>query len=244
MTMPYYGVTLVRYSDPDRKSLAHAAAVYLGKPDTDNTRRPLTMIKKRDALTIFRGESARFEFRTSKVVFDHLVRYSTLNMVACGGLRANLATEFVVPPEILGTPMEDLVRGIGNDSLEIYRALAGGIDPETQEPTEKLRLQAARSVAPMSVKLHYVMEFNFGTLIEAVFPQRIWTPGAQLDTRLVVEEMYSHVFGQDPELWGLIYDYYGPEFQTWVRAFQKMKKDDPAGVQAILDKYPVKSMWK
>ncbi len=63
----------------------------------------------------------------------------------------------------------------------------------------------------MSVQLHYVFEFNLGTLIEAIFPQRIWTPGAQLDTKQVVQRMYELVHEQDPEMWDLIYDYYGPE---------------------------------
>lgn len=238
-----FEVKLLRYTDPDRKSLAHAAAVYLGKPDTDNVRRPLAMVKKRDALNIFRGESARFEFRATKIVYDHLVTYTTLNMRACGGLRANKATEFVAPPEILGTDIEGTIRDIGREHLEAYLALTEGIDPETKDPTQKVRLQAARSVAPMSVKLHFIIEFNFATLAESLFPQRIWTPGAQLDTYQVVMEMWNLVYEQDPELWNTFYNYYGPEFRAWQAAFGKLMKDDPALLHSILDKYPQRSMW-
>ena len=238
-----FEVKLIRYSDPDRKSLAHAAAVYLGKPDTDNVRRPLSLIKKRDALTIFRGESARFEFKASKVVYDHLVTYTTLNMRACGGLRANKAQEFVAPPEVLGTDIEATIKEVGQQHLEAYLALTEGIDPATKEPTEKLRLQAARSVAPMSVKLHFIIEFNFATLAEALFPQRIWTPGAQLDTYQVALEMYQLVYNQDPELWNTFFTYYGPDFRTWVAAYGRLLREDPVTLRTILNRYPQRSMW-
>ncbi|GKU79328.1 FAD-dependent thymidylate synthase [Paenibacillus sp. L3-i20] len=239
-----FEVNLLRYSDPDRKHLAHAAAVYLGKPDTSNVRRPLTLVKKRDALNIFRGESARFEIKASKVVYDHLVTYTTANMRACGGLRANRATEFVLPPEIpYESPLYADIEKVGNAHLAAYLDFANGIDPATQEPTEKMRLQAARAVAPMSVKLHFIIEFNFATLAEALFPQRIWTPGAQLDTYQVALEMFRLVHETDRELWDTFYNYYGPDFRTWAAAYGKLMKEDPAQLRSILEKYPMKSMW-
>jgi hypothetical protein len=236
-------VKLIRYTDADRKSLAHAAAVYLGKEDVENTRRPLSIIKKQDTLAIFRGEHARFEFWTSKVVYDHLVTYTTMEMRACAGLRANLATEFVPPVEVIGTEWEEAITRRGENALDVYQCLIEGIDPENAHPTEKVRLQAARSVAPVSVRLHYMIQFNLATLIEALFPQRLWTPGAQLDTHLIAREMFYLVSDQDPELWGLIEEYYGTEAQAWKRMYHRLRKDDPELVTQLLQRYPMKSLW-
>jgi hypothetical protein len=162
-------------------------------------------------------------------------------MRACGGLRANEATIFIPPAE----DEDPIYREIGERHLATYQSLVHGIDPETNDPIKKKRLQAARSVAPMSVQLHYVFEFNLGTLIEAIFPQRIWTPGAQQDTKKVVQKMYDLVHEQDPELWDVIYDYYGPEAQSWKKVRQKLRKEDPEMFAQIMSKYGImKSMWE
>lgn len=233
-------VSLLRYSDPTREHLAKSAAVYLGKPDHDNTRRPLGIIKKDHSLAIFRGEHARFEFKTSKVVYDHLITYTTANMRACGGLRANEAQVFVPPVE----DTDPIYKEIGEQHLANYQSLVRGIDPQTDDPIKKKRLQAARSVAPMSVELHYIFEFNLGTLIEAVFPQRLWIPGAQQDTKEVAQLMFDLVYEQDPELWDLIVDKYGPEAQAWKKARAKLQKKDPELYKQILSEYgSMKSMW-
>ena len=235
-----FQVKLLRYTDPERRSLAHAAAVYLGKPDVDNVKRPLNIIKKGDALAIFRGESARFEFYTSKVVYDHLITYTTLNMRACGGLRANEATVFVPPAE----DDDPVFRELGERHLEAYHSLVRGIDPQTEDPVGKKRLQAARSIAPISVQLHYLLDFNLATLIEAVFPQRIWSPGAQLDTREVVEEMFALVRSVDPELWDLVHDHYGPEAHAWKRLRYRLRREKPELYRQILQEFgAVRSMW-
>lgn len=238
--MSDFKLRLLRYTDPDRTSLAHAAAVYLGKADTDNVKRPLNILKKGDTLAIFRGESARFEFWTSKVVYDHLITYTTLNLRACGGLRANEATVFVPP----GEDDDPIYRELGEKHLAAYRQLVHGIDPQTENAIDKKRLQAARYIAPVSVQLHYVLDVNFATLIEAMFPQRIWSPGAQHDTREVVEEMYRSVRERDPELWDLVYEYYGPEAHAWKRLRAKLKKEDPDLYERILRDYgAARSMW-
>ena len=238
--MSPFAVALVRYSDTERRSLAHAAAVYLGKSDTDNVKRPLGIIKKGDTLAIFRGESARFEFFTSKVVYDHLVTYTTMNMRACGGLRANEATVFVPP----GEDDDPVYSEIGEKHLQAYRNLVHGIDPQTEDPVAKKRLQAARYVAPVSVQLHYLLDINFATLIEAIFPQRIWSPGAQYDTRQVVEQMFQLVRRQDPELWDLVYEYYGPEAYAWKRMRMKLKRERPDLYEELLKEFGVvRSMW-
>lgn len=233
-------VKLLRYSDPDRKSLAHAAAIYLNKPDTENVKRPLSLIRKGDTLAIFRGEHARFEFRTSKIVYDHLITYTTLNMRACGGLRGNRADVFVPP---VSDP-DPLLKAVGEQHLYAYQELLKGVNPLTGEGILPRKKEVARSVAPMSVELHYVLEFNFATLIEAVFPQRIWAPGAQPDTKQVVQEMFELVYEQDPELWGLVKEYYGPEALAWKKVRAKLKKEDPVLYDHLLQRYGVmKSMW-
>ena len=238
--MSDFRLKLLRYSDPDRRSLAHAAAVYLGKTDVENVKRPLSILKKGDTLAIFRGESARFEFWTSKVVYDHLITYTTLNMRACGGLRANEATVFVPP----GEDDDPIYRELGEKHLAAYRQLVHGIDPQTENAVEKKRLQAARYIAPVSVQLHYVLDVNFATMIESMFPQRIWTPGAQHDTRQVVEAMFRQVREQDPELWDLVYEYYGPEAHAWKRLRVKLKKEKPDLYEQIMEDFGVtRSMW-
>ncbi|PWI57924.1 FAD-dependent thymidylate synthase [Sulfoacidibacillus thermotolerans] len=238
--MSQFQVKLLRYTDPDRRSLAHAAAVYLGKEDVDNVKRPLSIIRKGDTLAIFRGESARFEFYTSKVVYDHLITYTTLNMRACGGLRANEATVFIPP----GEDSDPIYQQLGEAHLSAYRQLVHGLDPQTEDPIAKKRLQAARYIAPVSVQLHYVLDVNFATLIEAMFPQRIWSPGAQYDTRKVVQEMFRLVHEQDPELWDLVYEYYGPEAYAWKRLRSKLKRERPELFDQIMKEFGgVRSMW-
>lgn len=236
-------VKLLRYTDPDRKSLAKAAAIFLGKDDEDNVKRPLNLLKNGHT-SIFRGEHARFEFWTSKVVYDHLVTYTTLEMRACGGFRANEAGEFVIPLEAVGTEFEQQIYRVGNSHLIDYRNMISGIDPETHEPQQKMRLQAARAVAPISVQIHYILQFNFLTLMEAVFPQRIWEPGSQPDTKEVVQMMFALVWEQDHELWELAREIFGPEAIAWKKLRYKLKNDDPELFDQIMQKYgQMKSMW-
>jgi hypothetical protein len=70
-----FKIVMTRYSDPKRLNLARSAAIYLGKSDRDNTRRPLSIIRNGHVGEIFRGEMAEFEFiDVSKEVYDHIVR--------------------------------------------------------------------------------------------------------------------------------------------------------------------------
>lgn len=233
-------ITLLRYTDPERKNLAHAAAVYLGKPDTDNIKRPLGIMKKRHTLAIFRGESARFEFETSKVAYDHLITYTTADMRACAGLRANEAQEFMPPAE---DPDDPIYSEIAAEAFNYYKGLIRGIDPNTQDPQKKKRLQAARSILPMSTKIRYEFQFNFLTLI-TIFQQRIWTPGAQEDTKQVVQAMWEIVHSQDPELWDAVFEEFGPEEQSWIKARKSLKRKDPDLYRQIMDEHgKMRSMW-
>lgn len=232
-------VKLLRYTDPDRLHLARAAAIYLGKADEDNVRRPISIMRKRHALAIFRGESARFEFETSKVVYDHLITYTTADMRACAGLRANRAYEFVPPAE----DDDPIYAQIAAQAFDAYNKLVDGIDPKTNDPQKKKRLQAARSILPIGVKIRYQFQFNFLTLIH-MFQQRIWAPGAQMDTYEVVMKMYELLYEQDPELWAAVYEEFGPEELQWIQARAKVKKDDPELFAQIMHKYGrIHSMW-
>jgi hypothetical protein len=95
-----FKIVMTRYSDPDRLNLARSAAVYLGKSDRDNIRRPLSIIKKGHVPEIFRGEHAEFEFiDVSKEVYDHLVTYTTRNMRSAGGNRALTSDDYTLPSD-------------------------------------------------------------------------------------------------------------------------------------------------
>jgi thymidylate synthase ThyX len=232
-------VEMTRYTDPERLHLAKAAAIYLGKEDVDNIKRPLSIMKKRHALAIFRGESARFEFKTSKVVYDHLITYTTADMRACAGLRANQGTTFIPPVE----DNDPVYQQIADESIANYQALICGVDPTSEDPIKRKRLQAARSILPMSTELHYMFQFNFQTLI-TIFQQRIWTPGAQQDTAEVVQQMFALVRMEDPELWNTVYDMFGPEEMAWVHARNRVKKEMPDLYASLVAKYGnIKTMW-
>lgn len=232
-------ITLLRYTDPTREHLARAAAVYLGKEDVDNIKRPISIMRKRHALAIFRGESARFEFETSKVIYDHLITYTTADMRACAGLRANKAVEFVPPAE----DDDPIYSVMGQGAMDNYNYLVNGIDPETGDKMKRKRLQAARSVLPTSVKIRYQFQFNFLTLI-TMFQQRIWTPGAQLDTFQAVQAIWELVHAQDPELWDAVKEEFGPEEIAWIQVRKKLKQKDPALYAELMGTYgKLKSMW-
>lgn len=232
-------VKLTRYTDPERKFLARAAAVYLGKQDIDNVRRPISIMKKRHALAIFRGESARFHFKTSKVVYDHLITYTTADMRACAGLRANKPAKFIPPAEDDDSVYADIAR----EAFDNYYKLVDGIDPATGDVQQRKRLQAARSILPMSVELEYEFQFNLLTLIH-IFQQRLWTPGAQLDTKEVVASMWLQVWDQDRELWDAVKQMFGPEEIAWQHARDKIQKKDPELYQKILEEYGnIGTMW-
>lgn len=239
-------VKILRYSDPERIHLAKSAAIFLGKTDEENVKRPVRMLYHQPPhKSIYRGEHVRFEFVTSKTVYDHLTTYTTANVRACAGLRANRAGDFVLPLEVEGTELEDVIQEIGEAHLSNYNHLADGIDPDTQDPIKKVRLQAARAVAPMAVNLHYILEFNFLTLMESIFVQRTWGTGAQADTKEVVDIMWELTRAYDPELWDAAYEVFGPEALAWQKVrFSLKKKGMVDEVYRLLKEHgKMSSMW-
>lgn len=209
-----FKIIMTRYSDPHRLNLARNAAIYLGKKDRDNIRRPLNIIKQGHVPEIFRGEHAEFEFiDVTKEVYDHLVTYTTRNMRVAGGNRALVSDDFAMPGDKIKNP--DLVRECIDASMSNYKALLDA--GETR--------QVARSAMPVAAKMNpFVYQFNFLTLGTALFPQRLWEKGAQGNTVKVVRGMWELCYNMDPELWMTFYVYYGEPTLQWKEVRRKLKK--------------------
>lgn len=202
-----------RYSDPGRLNAARNAAIYLGKSDRDNVRRPLSIIKKGHVPEIFRGEMVEFEFiDVSKEVYDHLTTYTTRNMRVAGGNRALTSDDYELPSDKVNDI--ERVQQYVEMSMDNYRML---LEHETP--------QVARSAMPVAAKMNpFVLQFNFVTLMQSVFPQRLWEMGAQGNTVNVVNEMWRQVHSVDPELWNAVYEAFGTPAVTWKEAKKRMDK--------------------
>jgi hypothetical protein len=209
-----FEIKMVRYSDPNRTNLARNAAIYLGKSDRDNTRRPLSIIKQGHVPEIFRGEYVEFEFiDVSKEVYDHLVTYTTRNMRVAGGNRALTSDDYTLPSDKVKDYSK--VQYYASSSMWNYeRLLESGETP-----------QVARSAMPIAAKLNpFVFQFNFLTLMQSLFHQRIFQKGAQGNTVKVVHGMWTLVKVQDVELWMTAYEYFGTPAVEWRNVGQRLKK--------------------
>ena len=227
-------VELITYSDPNRMILARIAAEYLSKPDITNAKRPLQLLR-RGHTSIFRHVPVTFYFRTSLVVRDHLFRYTTAAMAAAG-LRINTAQTFIDP--VLPATQADQQSAIhqaGMAALHNYTTLIH---------ENSIRMQDARYAVPCGVEVSYIMTFNFLTLMQAVFPQRLWEPGAQAETRETVQQMWDLVVAQDASLWETARDKFGPEAIRWEHARGWLKRHHPDLWDQLLATLPaLKSMW-
>lgn len=226
--LTYFGdtfkVKLNRYSDPQRLNLARNAAIYLGKKDRDNIRRPLNIIRDGHVTAIFRGEQAEFEFiDVSKEVYDHIITYSTANMRAAGGNRALVSNDFTMPSDRMKDP--ERVRGCIVSSMANYENLL----------EHKETKQVARSAMPVAAKMNsFVYQFNFVTLGESLFKQRVWEKGAQGNTVKVVKAMYELCSHMDRDLWNMFYEHKGTPALEWEEVRKKLKKEKLT-VQQIVD---------
>lgn len=224
----YQGDTFViklnRYSDPDRMNLARNAAIYLGKPDRDNIKRPLRIIKDGHVPAIFRGEMAEFEFiDVSKEVYDHIITYTTANMRATGGNRALVSKDFTMPSDKMKNE-QDVENAISNSMLN-YNFLLH--NKETK--------QIARSAMPIAAKMNpFVYQFNFVTLGESIFRQRIWEKGAQSNTAKVVQGMFELCKAMDEDLWQTFYEHKGEPALQWEEVRKKLTKK-PLSVRELHD---------
>lgn len=207
-------IRMTRYSDPERLNSARNAARYLGKPDLDNVRRPLSIIRQGHVPEVFRGEFAEFEFvDVSKEVYDHIITYTTRNMRVAGGNRALTSNDYTMPSDKVKDA--EMVKTWVENSMEGYRCLLD----------HKETPQVARSAMPIAAKLNtFVFQFNFLTLMQAVFKQRIWEKGAQGNTVKVVQGMWELVHSVDPELWDTAYEWFGTPATEWVEVRRKLKK--------------------
>lgn len=208
-------IRMTRYSDPDRFNAARNAARYLGKTDITNIRRPLSIIKQGHVPEIFRGEYAEFEFEgVSKEVYDHLVTYTTRNMRVAGGNRALKSDGYTMPSDRM------------NDEIEVKKSIEASMASYFYlSEIGKETPQVARAAMPIAAKLNtFVFQFNFLTLMQAVFKQRIWEKGAQGNTVKVVQGMYELVHSVDPELWETAYEWFGTPATAWVEIRRKLKK--------------------
>lgn len=209
-----FQIVMQRYSDPQRLNLARNAAIYLGKPDRQNVRRPLSIIRQGHVPEIFRGEAVEFEFiGVSKEVYDHLITYTTRNMRATGGNRALVSDDYTMPGDKMKDP--DTVEGRIKNSMYSYKDLMDR--GETK--------QVARSAMPIAAKMNpFVYQFNFLTLGESVFKQRLWEKGAQGNTVKVVEGMFALCMNIDPDLWHTFYDHKGTPAVEWEEVGKRLKK--------------------
>lgn len=226
-------VELITYSDPHRTILARIAAEYLSKPDITNAKRPLQLLR-RGHTSIFRHVCVTFHFRTSLVVRDHLFRYTTAAMAAAG-LRINTAQTFIDPLLSSTSPdYHEAIHQAGTTALHNYTTLI----------QQGVRMQDARYAVPCGVEVSYIMTFNFLTLMQAVFPQRLWEPGAQAETRETVQQMWDLVVAQDAPLWETAREKFGPEAIRWEHARLWLKRHRPDLWDELLMTIPaLKSMW-
>lgn len=189
-------VRLIDYHG-SRDLLAYVASVYMNKPDMFNFDRVLKIVgRKEDSILEF--GHATFEYRTSLVVRDHLIRYR-LASIAAAGLRYNEATAFVLPPEVEDPEEQEVFRRLYESSLEAYRRLR----------SERVKREAARYLIPAGIEVRYVMQWNFRHLATTFFPQRLWGAGVQAETREVAEKMFRLLEERDPELWQTVRQVYG-----------------------------------
>jgi hypothetical protein len=209
-----FKIIMSRYSDPYRLNSARNAAIYLGKDDRDNIRRPLSIIRQGHVAEVFRGEHVEFEFvDVSKEVYDHLITYTTRNMRATGGNRALASEDYTMPSDKMKNP-NDVEIAIA-DSMANYELLLQ--DGETK--------QVARSAMPVAAKMNpFVYQFNFLTLGQSVFKQRLWERGAQGNTVKVVQGMFELCKRMDEDLWNTFYEYMGEPTIEWGEVRKDLKK--------------------
>jgi hypothetical protein len=98
---------------------------------------------------------------------------------------------------------------------------------------------------PTAAKLNpFIYQFNFLTLMQSFFKQRIWEKGAQGNTVKVVRGMWELCHSQDPDLWDTAYDYFGTPMVEWREIRDRLRKHEPELYERLMKQYgPQKSMW-
>jgi hypothetical protein len=76
---------------------------------------------------------------------------------------------------------------------------------------------------PASAKMNpFIYQFNFLTLGESLFKQRIWEKGAQGNTVKVVRGMHELCAHVDKELWDTFYEYKGAPVIQWQEVSKRL----------------------
>lgn len=215
-------IDLIRYSDRFRLNLARNAAIYLGRDDENNIRRPLSILRAGHTLEIFRGEYAEFVFEgVTKEVYDHLTTYTTRNMRVANGNRASVSTGFSTPSDKT------------NDDSNVFKTVCEAMD-RYHDLARLESPQVARSAMPCGAHMNkFVIQFNFATLMQAVFPQRLWSHGAQGNTTKVVAQMFALVKLVDEELWTTAEQCFGSGMIAWQAAYRRLCKTEQG--RALID---------
>ncbi|MCW2279289.1 FAD-dependent thymidylate synthase [Heliophilum fasciatum] len=215
-------VIALRQTDRGRLSSAFASALYLGKySDMDNTERFLKgMVQAGHSYEPIRGESISFLYiGVSKPAYDHLITYTLRNRRIAGGLRANKPWGYVIPKEAR--------------NKEAYKAMMESQLAQCEELTcqadTKEQLQAIRSLYPTGVILPpFMFDFSEEALVKNVFQQRLWEPGAQGETKEIVQNMFEAVRELDPEKWDFLREYHGEHMTAHKRAMRKLREQRPS----------------
>ncbi|MBC9785925.1 FAD-dependent thymidylate synthase [Heliobacterium chlorum] len=222
-------VIALRYTDRERLSSAFAAALYLGKyDDMDNTERFLKgMVRAGHSYEPIRGETISFLYiGVSKPAYDHLITYTLRNRRIAGGLRANKPWGYVIPKEA--------------KNRKVYKAMMESQLAQCEELTRqadtKEQLQAVRSLYPTGVILPpFMFDFSEEALAKNIFQQRLWEPGAQGETKEIVQNMFEAVRELDLEKWDFLQEYHGEHMSTQKRAMRKLREQRPT-LGDLLDK--------
>lgn len=135
-------------------------------------------------------------------------------MRAAGGNRALTSDDYTMPSDKMKD--SERVRYNIERSMEAYHDnLEAGETP-----------QIARSAMPVAAKMNtFVYQFNFLTLGESVFKQRIWEKGAQGNTVKVIQAMYELCCYIDKELWDTFYEYKGTPTLEWIEVRKQLKRE-------------------
>lgn len=238
LTAPY--VKLLGNSDPDNSIMKQLAAIYHGFWDEvfgikeADQRRINRIISRPKEASLIRGDVYYFLFVTSVVTRGHWDTYATRNVRAAAGQRANEISYVMLPEDADDEDARELAELLDYYADKIKRAGEDG-----------KRLQVARYFAPQSAVQVYIYAFNAQTLAEAIFPQRLWLPGAQWETKECARQMWEQVHSLKPEFWDTVYDRFGPDNEIYIQTMRKLRRENPELYESVMNDYgyKLKSAW-
>lgn len=182
----------MQYTDPERLHLASIAATYFGRPDTNNTQRPLTLIKNQHD-SFLKSQFVRFEYESSIASYNHLATYTLatacipMELRACKTSRVLINNEYILPQDMKNPEKveSDLIKNI-----TLYHNL-----------TETESIETARYLMPQGISTKYTISWSFLLLAKHFFPDRLWGEWIMAETKLLAQMMWDHLISQDKDLW-------------------------------------------